>query len=104
MREKRKILLVWTVATTLIALDLGFTLYGMNLGILSEGNPIMLFYIEKGLLATFLFKSFKVFVIFATIFLLSEIPRFMYALMYFTVAAFGAVNLLHFYGFALYFF
>lgn len=74
--EKKRILLLWWIVFWLNALDIRFTLYGLNLGVITEKNPIMNFFIEKGAIQTIAFKYIGVFCLLAIIILtVDKIPH-----------------------------
>jgi len=94
--DKKKVFVLWTVLLILSTLDIGLTLYGLRVNFISEGNPIMLYFLtEKGLTETLVFKYFGILMLLAAIILCKKISFFVYILICLAVGLLGIVVLMH---------
>ncbi|MCJ7786788.1 DUF5658 family protein [Patescibacteria group bacterium] len=94
--DKKKVFVLWIVLLILSTLDIGLTLYGLRVNFISEGNPIMFYFLtEKGLAETFVFKYFGILMLLAAIILSKKISFFVYRLICVTVGLLGIVVSMH---------
>ncbi len=92
---RKKALYLWIVIFVLNAADMGLTFYGLQKGAITEGNPLMLFFLKKGIAEALIFKYAGVIILLPLILFMTKVTKLIYTMLWIVAGVLGIVLLMH---------